>query len=188
MRAGMSELVQMLRGLCNAGVADAVVAGVTYWSDDQLQEILDGTRMTHTRRLMEMLPVYVDGAWLYYEYGFGGLKWVEEAGTESGFSVRDASGATVSGWTANYQARRITFSADQDGAYYYLDCRTYNLYEAAAQVWERKAAYVSAQVDWSSDNHSVKASQRAAHCLKMAAQFRGMAGVTVSRMVRIDEA
>jgi hypothetical protein len=87
----------------------------------------------------------------------------------------------------NTAARRITFDADTGNATYYLDVRTYSLYDAAADVWQMKAAFVHDAVDWQSDNHTVSAEQEYQHCLEMARQFRNRAGARVARMVRTDE-
>lgn len=186
-RAGMANLIQELRAAANVGTDEYSVDGVTYWTDDQLQTRLDKTQETHVRLLLQERPVYT-GDWEYYEYLIPAGPHFEQSGTDSGWVVRDSLGGTVTGYTVNYAARKITFSADQEGASYYLDCRTYNLNAAAADVWEWKAAHVAAAFDWSSDNHSVKASQEYEHCMAQAAKFRGRAGIKSSKMFRTDEA
>lgn len=189
-RAGMSELVDMLRGLTNAGVDDLTLAGVTYWSDDQLQSELDRTAVEWRWIELGQAATVQNGATAYYDYLIPRQlgRWLERAGSLSPFAVRNSSGGTVGGYTVNYEARRITFSADQAGAYYWLDARSFEMDEAAASVWEQKAAFASARVDWSSDTHSVKASQHAEHCERMAKYFRSRTGAKHSRFVRVDEA
>lgn len=49
---------------------------------------------------------------------------------------------------------------------------TYDLRWAASKAWTEKAGRVSADIDASDDNKSVKLSQLHAHCLTMAARYR----------------
>ena len=43
-RDTMAELIADLRALTDAGTSDYTVGGVSYWSDQQLQDALDGRR------------------------------------------------------------------------------------------------------------------------------------------------
>jgi hypothetical protein len=40
----MTELIATLRGLTNAGTADYTIGTVNFWSDDELQRVLDRHR------------------------------------------------------------------------------------------------------------------------------------------------
>jgi hypothetical protein len=187
-RTGMAQLIALVRELTHAGTADHTLAGVTYWSDDQIQERLDRWRQTHKRVSIFADPDYVDGDHVYTEYVIPHeLKYFEEAGADSGWALRDGDGVTVTAdYTINYEAGRIEFDADQDNEVYYLDARTYDVYRAAAEVWDTKAGLYEAAVDWSSDNHSVKRSQQVANARTMAMKMRTLAGPMVSRRVRTD--
>lgn len=188
-RATMATLIAEVRKLGNAGTADHSVAGVDYWTDDQLQNILDDYRETHKRVALNSEPEYIDGDYQYLEYPIPKpLKWFEEAGAGGGWALRDGDGVAVAAsYTVNYEAGIITFDADQDAEIYYLDARTYDVNRAAAEVWESKAGFYEAAVDWSSDNHSVKNSQQAEAARKMAAKFRSLAGLNFARLRRVDE-
>jgi len=48
-RTGMNDLITELRGMTNAGSADTTIAGTAYWSDNQLQAILDRNRFDQDR-------------------------------------------------------------------------------------------------------------------------------------------
>lgn len=184
----MATLIARLRAMCAAGTADHTVGSVTYWTDDQLQERLDRTRRTFYRLWLAPDPAFEEGAFIYLDYSIPVGPHFEEAGSTSGWAVRDGEGAVISsGYSVNYAARRITFDADQAGAVRTLDCRVYDLDAAAALVWEDKAAFAAARADWSSDNHSVKASQEYEHCMAMAQRYRDASGARFAPFVRTDE-
>lgn len=190
-RAGMATLISDLRQKSNAGTADYTLAGVAYWTDTQLQTELDKQQQQWFHERLDSQPVLIDGTYTYYDYCvpdymLGGL---EENAAASGWCVRDSAGGSVnaSSYSVNYQARRVTFSANQQGSVYYLDARTYNVNAAAAAVWRMKASAVASNVDWQSDNHRVSSSQEAANCLRMADYYDQQAGARVGRFVRSDE-
>lgn len=191
-REGMTALVSEVRRLSNAGTAEATIAGETYWSDEQIQNILDRYRTTHRQLELMSSPVYTGGSYYYYEYPFppNVSSYIERAGSASGFVVQTTEGGTAGSYSVNYDAKIITFAADQGGTAYFMDCREYDVYGAAADVWEAKAGHISASaIDWSSDNHSIKNSQREANYLKMADKLRAQSGgrIRTSIMVRTDE-
>lgn len=188
-RSGMTNLIARLRAMTHAGPDDYSLADTTFWTDTHLQALLDRTRCTRTGVPLDPLPIIENGTVRVYEYGFPFGRHFEEAGPGSGWAVRDARGQAVleALYTVNYEARRITFEADQACAAYFLDVRTYNLNATAADVWDQKAAFVAASLDWEGDNHAVRASQEYAHCMAMATHFRQLAGVKVSRLLRVDD-
>ncbi len=188
-RLGLLPLIAKLRALCAVGDADLTVGALTYWTDDLLQSELDATRQTFVSVPLIALPRFEAGAYRYFEYAFPtqiGI-WLEEAAAESGFAVRDGFGmALSSGFQVNYRARLITFEEDQEGAPFTLDARSYDLYSAAASVWEQKAAFAAAQVDWSG-THGLKSSQTYTHCTTQAERFRQLSGVRTAEFRRADE-
>lgn len=184
-RAGMANLIQSVRELSNAGTADMTVGTVTYFSDDHLQGYLDKYRITIKDQPLQAIPDDNGTTVQYLEYFIPEpLAWFEESGADSGWALRTADG-TVSP-TINYEARIVTFSSDTAGSTIYLDCRVYDVYQAAADVLDRKADYEALNVDWSSDNHSVKASQVSASYRKIAASYRSKSGGMFAKMVRTD--
>jgi len=191
-REGMTNLISHLRGLTHAGTADMTLGAVTYWSDDQLQARLDQTRRTFHFEQLESLPVHNGGAYEVYDYQIPARmgRHFEQAGVDSGWAVKDSTGATIGTalYTFNAEARIISFgTVNQHGSVYYLDARGYDMNRAAAGVWREKAGYYASQVDFKSDNHDVKASQRWQHAVQMTEYFEGQAGAYVGRMVRMDE-
>lgn len=187
-RAGMANLITELRRRTMAGTADVTLGTVTYWSDNQLQDVLDTYRETLRQITLSAIPTRVGTSYSYTEYPIPSqLEWVEENATDSGWQLVDSAGGSAPSYTVNYKAHMITFAADTANLNYYLDCRAYDLNQAAGDVWESKASFVAGNVDWKSDNHDIKASQEYAHCMKQAQTWRGKSGLLVAKMVRTDE-
>lgn len=191
-RDGMAELISYVRQESHAGTADHTIGGVTYWSDNQIQERLDRTQVTHKRVSLHAEPSYIDGAYDYREYHLPEqFEWVERNETDSGWALRDGDGVSVgtADYSVNYDARVITFDADTDNEIYYLDARTYDVYSAIADVWQAKVGFYESSVDWSSDNHRVSNNQKWEHAKAMVAKFRAMGkgAIQLLRRVRVDE-
>ena len=190
-RVGMADLIQQLRVATNAGSDDTTVAGKTYWSDDHLQSELDRYQTYYRAVALEALPVNNSGTLQYFDYLIPERigKYIEQNATGSGWAVKDSVGNSIGTalYTVNYDARRVTFASTTGGSALYLDARAYALNRAAANVWRRKAAMVAQQIDWSADNHDIKASQEYANCMEMAAFYESQGGIQVGWLTRQDE-
>jgi len=187
-RTGMQTLIDTVRGFANAAPDEwEVTSGssiVTYWSDDEIQRVLDRHKVEHIHAPLEPVTSYSGGSAVVLQYrtGIGNI----EGGTL--FSVEDTSG-TVSGYTADYARGIVTFSTDQSGKSFYWSGFAYDLYAAAADIWRMKASHVAGLVDFSTDGHSVKRSQQAQAYLNMSQYFQSRSaseGVQTSRIVRND--
>jgi hypothetical protein len=174
-RTGMSELIEVLRGMGNAGTADSTVGTVTYWSDEQLQRILDANRLNVYQE-----PIYPAESFqgTSYEYQSQWDNYEQTTGGTAIFYLEDGTGAKVSSsaYSVDYLNGHITFTADTAGALYYLTGRSYDLNAAAAEVWRQKASQSAvSQFDWSTDNMSVKRSQVQANYQNQADYYQGKA-------------
>lgn len=190
-RAGMTELIAELRGLCDAGTADYSITGVavTFWSDDQLQDVLDGHRSDVRREPLLATPDTIGGGSVVtHDYYFRAENVEGTASGTAAWVVRDTTGAAVDAddYSVNLRAQTIRFTANTQGTVYVLTCRSYDIERAAAAVWEQKAGHAASRFDLKTDNHDMKRSQVVEHCLKMAAQFRRSAKAQVARRVRSD--
>jgi hypothetical protein len=189
-RATMNDLISRLRGLTQAGTADYTIAGVTYHSDDHLQEALDANRLDIYREYLSYVREYVGGGTVEYKVYAG--KWGNFEKTDGGsaiFFVADSLGDAIgtADYSVDYQRGVITFDADQGGSARYLTGRSYDLYGAAADVWRMKAAHYSITAfDFSTDNHSVKRSQLKTQAQEMSGYYASMARAQVSTMIRTD--
>lgn len=188
-RDGMSTVIETLRSWTEAGTADYAVAGVTYWTDEQLEAVLDRHRTDVRRDPLRLLSdVNEANVSIYQDYYFEGGYWEDASGGTVVWTVEDSLGANVgtADYTVNYGAGHLRFNADTGGSAYYLSGRRYDLNRAAAEVWRRKAAHVASQVDWQSDNHQIKASQLRQHYMAMAASYEKQAPAQFIRMRRVD--
>lgn len=173
-REGMLPLVRSLRAFTAAGPNDYLIAGEPYWSDAQLQEILDNNREEIIHEELDSVVEYTGGApftkrHLSYHGNY-------ESGTAV-FWLEDGAGSTASTalYTADYVMGKFTFAADTGGTVYYLTGRSYDLNAAAADVWDRKADHYAEVYDFSTDGHSLKRSQLVAQCEKQAEKYRSRA-------------
>lgn len=191
-RSGMADIISQVRQLAAAGSADYTAAGSTYWIDDQVQSILDRVRVEVWDEPIVYVPqVNSGGTTTYTEYRLGHT-WLEQTtGGTSIFYLRDSTGARIgtANYTVDYAYGRVTFGADQHGSARYVTGRSYDVYEAAARVWEAKAGHVADRFDFTADGASFKASQLSAQYMSMARQMRRQSnngGLSTSRLVRDD--
>lgn len=192
-RASMDVLIKELRAICQAsGTTQYTVNSVGYFTDDHLQTELDAVRVTHRDLPLDSQTEQVAGStiWKDYRIPYFVDRWIErDTGIDSGWAVKDGRGNTISNslYTALLENGLITFTTSTGGSALMLSCRSYNLNKAAARVWRMRAAFEALAVDWRSDNHDIKASQRRDYCNAMADLYEGKAGMMVGQMVNPDE-
>lgn len=177
-RSGMSNLITRLRQATSAGTADYTVGSDTYWSDDNIEDVLD----SNSRLLIDTPLIWreqnISGT-TNYLIAQSYYRDFEEA--ESGtarWQVRDSSGNAVgtANYTADYRRGQITFSTDQGGTSYYLTAYTYDINAAAADIWRQRLANFSQWYDFSADNQNFSRSQAFDHAEKMVAFYDQQAG------------
>ena len=190
-RSTMVDLLATLRGLTNAGTADYQIGGQDYWSDNQLQAILDRNRtdVLHVTMFSEK-NVATDGTneWKRYSTDYD---WLESTdGGTAIFSLQYAGGSVVplSAYTPDYERGVVEFDQDTTGVTVYMNARSFDVFAAAADVWEQKAAQAASMVDFSTLNHSVKRSHVQSAYMAQAKRFRGMSrsGTGSGQMIRSD--
>ena len=171
MRTGMSDLVQTVRELSNAGTSEMTVGTVAYYSDDHIQTSLDNHRRDFQYMPMDVVTEQASGSVVYKEFH-------TEPYIESGtvFYLQTAGGTAVGTalYSVDYTRGVVTFTNDTAGTAFFASGRTFDVYSAAADIWDRKASNVANQVDWSSDNHSIKNSQVFQFYQKQASNMRSM--------------
>ena len=188
-RTGMQTLIDTVRGYANAAPDEWTISTDTslieYWSDEEIQRVLDRHKREYIHELMDAQPTYESGTTVFKQYLLGATN--VEGGTVV-FRVEDTAG-TVSGYTVDYTRGIVTFSTDQSGKAFYWSGFAYDLDAAAADIWRMKAAHATELVDFSTDGHSVKRSQQAQQYLTMANYFQQRSaseGVQTVRIVRDD--
>ncbi|RPJ30385.1 MAG: hypothetical protein EHM35_12710, partial [Planctomycetaceae bacterium] len=82
-RDGMSELIETLRGLTDAGTSDFSIGTVTYWTSDLLQNRLDRYRIEFIEDELYPVQQTVNGSAVYKEYHahYGNLETVASGTT-----------------------------------------------------------------------------------------------------------
>jgi len=185
----MQTLIDTVRGYANAEPDEWTTTSdssiVTYWSDEEIQRVLDRHKAEYVHAALEVQPTYSAGSIVYTQYRLGVTD--VESGTAV-FKIEDTAG-TVTGWTADYTRGIVTFTADQSGKSFYWSGFAYDLDAAAADIWRMKASHVAGLVDFSTDGHSVKRSQQAQAYLNMAGYYQQRSaseGVTTAKIVRDD--
>lgn len=188
-REGMANLIAKVRGMCDAGVDDYVVAGVTYWTDAQIEEALDDRRDDIRRELLQSRPELIAASTtVYHDYYWQEANVEEAASGTTAFLVHDSTGSAVAGtaYEVNYRARHLRFTADTRGTAYYLSYRSFDLERTAADVWDVKAGHAHSRFDLRTDNHDMKRSQIFDRCVERAQHYRRQAKARTSRLVRSD--
>ena len=189
MRTGMQTLIDTVRGYANAAPDEWSVSTdtslVEYWSDEEIQRVLDRHKREYIHELMDAQPTYESGTTVFKQYLLGATN--VEGGTVV-FRVEDTAG-TVSGYTVDYTRGIVTFSTDQSGKAFYWSGFAYDLDAAAADIWRMKASHVAGLVDFPTDGHSVKRSQQAQQYLTMANYYQQRSaseGISTAKIVRDD--
>jgi hypothetical protein len=189
-RTTLSTLITELRGMTSAGTADYTINGAAYWTDDQLQNILDAHRTEVVTEPLQWIPDLGAGGTLlvtrYYSQ-FGNFE--QTSGGTAIFHLQDAAWNTVgtANYTANYARGEVVLNSDSRGSLYYLTGRSYDLNSAAADVWKRKAGQVAgAAFSWATDNMRVDKSGLRKEALEMARYYEQQAGPNVITLTRSD--
>ncbi len=191
-RSGMGDIIAQVRQLSATGTADYTVGTVSYWSDDALQTVLDRVRLEVWHESIPYVEQYSTGGTVTYKEYRIPYTWLEQTtGGTTIFYLQDSSYAVVgsANYTVDYAYGRVTFAADQHGSARYVTARSYDVYEAAARVWEMKAGHVALKFDFTADGASFKASQERTAYMEMAKQMRGQSnngGMATVRMYRDD--
>jgi hypothetical protein len=170
-RSGMTDLITNLRGMTEAGTADYTSGVSTFWSDDQVQMILDRHKSIVDFAQMGIVYQRTGQTWMTKIYDAGQPNW------EQPLVVKDAYGTVIGTalYTVDYDQGRVIFANDTGMALYNVSGTIYNLYGAAAEIWRMKAAHYAGAYDLSTDNHSLKRSQLMAQANAMAVQYGVMA-------------
>jgi len=183
-RTGMANVIANLRLDAQASTADFSIGYTAYWSDNQLQGILDEHRLDFSHEALTPETDYSGGTIIYKRYylPYRNL----EGGTA--LTIENSAGVAVGTalYTVDYNANVVTFANDTGGSAYYASGRSFDRNRAAADVWRRKAAYYGTRPDFSTDNHSVKFGAVAQMCLNMAASFDAQSGPVIVTAYRSD--
>jgi hypothetical protein len=187
-RTGMVDLIYTLRGMADAGTADFSIGAVRYWTDDEIQRVLDRHKTEIPSELLYPVEVLTNGTAQWFDYYSNNRNLEITDGGTAVFIIKSAAG-TIQGtsmWSADYINGKVTFTSNTLGSSYFLTGRSYNLNSAAADIWRIKAAHVAQAYDFSTDNHNLSRSQMMQQCMQMANFYAGQAGPTSISVNRGD--
>lgn len=197
-RSTLGSLITRVRELISSGTADYTVGTASYWTDDQIQAVLDRNRLDFAdSQLMPLREVNSGGTVVYYVHQCGFTNLEDTNGGTAVLYVRNSSGtrAGTTDYTLDGFAGRVTFVADTAGTVYYLTGRSYDIYAAAAEIWRSKAGHVAERFDFTADGATFRASQLVEQYTKMADKYSAMAtfgsgasSISTSTFVRADVA
>lgn len=185
-RTTMATLISRLRSQIHDTAGTAQV-----FTDNELQELLDGRRVDIYDELMLSIPQVGGGGTVsYYEFGVQGYGDLEDtSGGTAIFYVADGVGTrrgTATWADVDYQRGRVTFATDQAGTALYVTARSYDVSGAAADACERWAQRVALQFDFSTDGQSFSRSQQLKALSSMADMFKRQARTRRTTITRTD--
>jgi len=177
-----------------SGVAVAVEYLSSQYTDDELQEMLDANVLHVEEQELRWLPDTIGGGSLAYHRAALGYRDLE--GTASGtiyWDILTGAGSAVPAYTPDYITGQVRFAADTTGSAYYWTGRSYDLWAAAADVWERKAASLADWYQFTADGQSFarqqafqQAREMAKSCRSRTGQNRSSGGLQTGVFVRGD--
>jgi hypothetical protein len=167
-RSGMTSLVSHLRQHSNASTSD-VFNGVTYWTDDQLQDVLDQYAM-----IGQTIPLVKISAYdkTNYKLNLTMPYWLE-----SGFKiyVRDTTVEETTGFTYNPLTHQIVFDSDiAETRDLVAHATVYVMTDAIASVWEQKAQHRENFITNKAGSNRFQAEQIVEHCKMQACYWRNL--------------
>jgi hypothetical protein len=175
-RSGMTDIISELRILTSAGTADYSIGTTTFWSDQQLQNVLDRHAWKMDAQQMTPSGAYSDGGYAYYDY-YIGRGWLEQStGGTAIFYVMDVDGTQIASadYSVDYNIGQVTFDDDTGGEIRLATCTSYDMNAAASEVWRSKASYYHSAVNFSTDNHNISREQIYKHCMEQALHFESL--------------
>lgn len=187
-RSGTDYLIAEVRRLTGAGTAEYTIVHqsggtVTYFTDEQIEQILDSRRVRLSRHQMVFEPeLSTGGGTTVYKHARVGYGWLEAetaGGTTSDFQITDSQGSIIG--TANYTLSAedgwISYATDQNGSARYITCWAHNPYKAAVDILSSWLSELSRHPDFQTDNMRVWRSQKAKMIRDQIADLKELAGM-----------
>lgn len=169
----------------SAPAASVAILAEYRWSeftDDHIEDVLESNCRLVQDSPLSWLPTSIPGGSIAYYTAQTPFRDLE--GTLSGTAysvVRDGSGDIVTGYTLDERQGLATFTVDQAGSAYYLTTRSYDVWAAAADVWQEKAAIYANQFTFTSDSQSFQRKELIENAKAMAEQCRRKSGQNTQR-------
>lgn len=193
--AATGSLVNDIRRLISAGTAEYSAGGTVWWSDAQLQDVLENHRAYVTGVPLQWAPEPVvggAGTLGYYRARVDLPGVIEPASTAAGTAAYwkcMTPGGNVPSGTVTFAADGwATFSSDQRALqsleYYGW---IYDLFAAAAECLDTWASHVKTAYDFKTDDQAFNRSQVAAQLAARAEEMRRQKAPNLSQITVTDD-
>ncbi len=186
-RAGAAYIIAEVRRLAGAGTAEYEIVAqtgstVTYYTDEQIERILDSRRIRMARHQLLYEPELSTGGTSVYQHAKVGFAWVEDesaGGSNNDMNITDNQGAIIG--TADYSFSAedgyVSFGADQAGSARYMTGWIHNPYKAAVDVLTSWLNELVKKPDFQTDNMRVWRSNRADAVRRQIEDLKEIAGM-----------
>jgi hypothetical protein len=164
MRLSMTNIVAFLRHYGQAN-AEEEFGGVTYWSDDQLEEIADSWS---AMKVVQLETVQFESPTIYR------LKIPKFDLMENSFTIYDSGQdvvATVATYNQNRQELTFVSGLNVDEDYFVMASFTKG-YDALADLWSQKASQRYDYIDFKAGNNKMNMKEEYDNCVARAAYYR----------------
>lgn len=172
----LTSLIPRVRTL----ISDPGGTGETF-SDQDIQDVLDESRIDLRYLALREMPSYVNGTLSYLDYYVPkGSAMLEDGMTLWQYLYSQVTPASIEPIMGHFVFAASTLPP------VYLIGKSYDVWRAAADLLERKAATFVTRFDFSSDGQSFHVSQASTQLLKLAASYRQKQRVSVVKATRND--
>lgn len=162
-RDGMTDIVRQMRQYGQAAPND-VFDGITYWTDEQLQQIADRNSRRGKLKIKRVDP----------DYKIYRIVAPKTAAVEDDLRVytTDTDVEVTGLFTFNPDTMEVTFTDAQTDDEYYIYGLVIAIYDALAELWETKADQRFNYIDWKAQNNKMNMKQEYDHCVDRALYYR----------------
>jgi len=162
-RASLVDVITYLRRYGNAA-RDEVFSGVTYWDDEQLEDIAE----TFSARVRVRLNA-VTSDWLTFQIDLPRHKMAD---TDSLVIYTDTGGIVSTSYTIEVLRGEVIFSEALSEGYYYVEGLFVNTWAALADLWEQKANQRVGYINFKAGQKTMFLEQEYNHCVARAEYYR----------------
>ena len=186
-RPGMERIILEIRAHTDTHENEVEVNGVIYWTDDQIQQVLDNHRKDVRGLQLTAFSEYENGSTVYKRYYFPNElgRWVERDDTPDTFSVVDGVGVAAPEHTIDYDGRLVIFSNTTLGREYFIRARVFDTSSAIADIWLMKAGQRAELINWRAGGQNLQEDEEYQHCMEQYRLYSGLLGIHSIRLKRI---
>ncbi len=184
-REGMTYIIALIRQFGHVDVDDMTLGGITYWSDEQLEEIAD--RHSYPT-LIPLLPKQVVGYSIFsldaprHYYGEMNV-YTDDVLTVVNQTVFNQNKTPVT-TPFQYDDNRGTLTFDTNlstSDKYFIQGSFINLYEALAELWELKAVQRYDYIPFKGGDNKMDMDVEYNHCIKQMTHYRNLIAKRIPR-------